>query len=317
MPERINSGDIFDLLGDILNTLRFRGSIFFQSDLAAPWGIALPHANIPRFHLVISGQCYVGTDTHESVRASESDIIMLPNGSPHWIADRPGRELIASERAGEACELGNPLFQNGKITNRLLCGLVQFDEGHSHPIVDALPQVLHFPGIMSAGSTGSVVKLIDDEMRRRGGRRSLISDRLTEVLFLRLLEHFVAHDQSATGFLAAFRDQRVFKALRLIHQEPDFDWTLASLGLRSGMSRATLVRRFQEVVGMPPMAYVIDWRIMKARRLVASSAMALEQIAEHTGFASARTLSRTFKRFYGCTPSEFRRQDGGTQDSGT
>ena len=114
MPERLNRGPAFDVLGDILETLRFRGSIFFRSDLAAPWGMSLPGMGSPRFHIVLSGECFVGSDTRDAVKAEEADIIMLPNGDSHWIADKPGRELIPSARAGEACELDNPLFQKGE-----------------------------------------------------------------------------------------------------------------------------------------------------------------------------------------------------------
>ncbi|MGI9263719.1 MAG: cupin domain-containing protein, partial [Gammaproteobacteria bacterium] len=55
MPERLNKGAEFDLLGDILETLRFRGSLFFRSDLAAPWGMSLSETGIPRFYIVLSG----------------------------------------------------------------------------------------------------------------------------------------------------------------------------------------------------------------------------------------------------------------------
>ena len=311
MPERLNREPAFDVLGDILETLRFRGSIFFRSDLAAPWGMALGDTGIPRFHVVLSGACFVGSDTHDTVKAKEADIIMLPNGTSHWIADQPGRELVSSTKAGEACELGNPLFQTGEITNRLICGLVQYDQGASHPILDALPDLLHFSMLESADPIWSVVKLIDAEMQGRRNRSSRIADRLTEVLFLQLLNHYVRENEDASGFLAALRDRRVFRALTLIHREPEFNWTLASLGERVGMSRATLVRRFQEVVGVSPMAYIADWRIMKAHSLVKYSATPFEHIADATGFASARTLSRAFQRHYGCTPNELRQSQHG------
>ena len=55
------------------------------------------------------------------------------------------------------------------------------------------------------------------------------------------------------------------------------------------------------------MAYIADWRLMKALSLVKYSAAAIDSIADETGFASARTLSRAFQRRYGCTPSEMRR----------
>lgn len=308
VSERLNRGPEFDVLGDILETLRFRGSIFFRSNLAAPWGIALPATGIPRFHIVLAGECFIGSERHPPVRAQRADIVMLPNGNSHWIADETDRDLVSSERAGEACELGDPLFQQGEITNRLICGLVEFDQGAPHPVLDALPDLMHFSMLESADPIWSVVKLIDMEMQGTENRRSRIADRLTEVLFLQLLNLYVGGDKEVSGFLAALRDRRVYRALTLIHQEPEFDWTLAALGERSGMSRATLVRRFQDVVGAAPMAYIADWRLMKAHSLIKYSTLPFDRIADSTGFASARTLSRAFQRRYGRTPAQTRRQ---------
>jgi AraC-like DNA-binding protein len=311
VSERINQGESFDILRDILETLRFKGTIFFRSDLASPWGLSLSKSHVPRFHIVLSGECFIGTDSHEAVRARQADIVVLPAGSPHWIADAPGRALTPSETAGLACELGNPLFQNGTVTSRIMCGRVQFDHGSSHPIIDTLPDIMHFEMLDPAGPIWSVVQLIDGELQQRRQKDNPIVDRLTEVLFLQLLNGYVNDSANTGGFLAALRDRRVFRALTLIHREPAFNWTLSSLGGRVGMSKATLVRRFQEIVGVAPMAYITDWRIMKARNLVVHATMPLEQIAERTGFASARTLSKTFKHHYGCSPSAMRRTKAG------
>ena len=311
MSERLNSNVAYDVLGDILEILRFRGTVFFHSELAAPWGMSLAQSECPRFHIALAGTCFVGSEENSPIPVQESDIVVVPGGRYHWIADQPGRDLVSSERAQDACELDEPLFQQGAITNKLLCGLVQFDQGARHPLLDALPDVMHFPRQDQNGAIWSIVALIDAELRtsRPGGNR--IADRMMEVLFLKLLHQFVAQAEDATGFVAALRDRRVYRALTLIHAEPEFDWTLAALGERVGMSRATLVRRFQDVVGMTPMAYIQDWRIMKAHSLVCHSSASLEQIADATGFASARSLSRTFKRHYGYTPHELRRSRGG------
>lgn len=306
MSDRLKKETEFDILGDIFETLRFRGSIFFRSNLAAPWGIALSEVRAPRFHIVLAGQCFVGSDEHNIVRAHQHDIVMLPGGDSHWIADQPDRELISAERAGAACELGSPLFQNGEITNRLVCGIVQFDRACIHPILGALPEIMHFPRLDANGPIWSLVALIDAEMNK-DVEGSCIADRLTEVLFLQLLQRYVADEDNSTGFFAALRDRRVHRALSLIHREPEYNWTLSVLGERVGMSRATLVRRFQEIVGMPPMTYINDWRIMKAHKLVVNSSLSIEQIAERTGFASARTLNKSFQRHYDATPTELRR----------
>ena len=312
MPDRINKDEIeFDVIGDVLETLRTRGSIFFRSDMAAPWGMSLDKADMPRFHIAMSGSCYVGSDNVAPVNVQHREIVMLPSGRSHWIADQPGRKLIPSQQAGEACELGNPLFQQGEITQSLMCGLVHFDQASSHPILDSLPQLLHFPKLTTEDPIWMTVMLIESEMQRTRNKGGTIVDRLTEVLFLQLINRYVHKNQQMTGFLAALRDKRIHKALTLIHQEPEFNWTIALLGDRIGMSRATLVRHFQSSIGLAPMAYILNWRMMKAYNLIKYSNANLEQVAAQVGFASARTLNKAFQRQYASTPSELRSSSTG------
>lgn len=42
-----------DVVSDICRSIRLEGSVFFRSDLSAPWGIQLPAAHEPRFHVVL------------------------------------------------------------------------------------------------------------------------------------------------------------------------------------------------------------------------------------------------------------------------
>ena len=77
MSERLNQDRSFDVLGDILETLRFRGSLFFRSTLAAPWGMSLVKTGTPRFHIALSGECFVGAEGHDAVKVRETEIIML------------------------------------------------------------------------------------------------------------------------------------------------------------------------------------------------------------------------------------------------
>lgn len=308
MSERLSQRKSFDVLRDVLETLHFRGSIFFRSELAAPWGMSLSRIESPRFHIAVSGECYVGSEETNAVKVNSQDIIMIPKGGSHWISDKPGRELIPSLKAADACELNTPMFQDGEITNSLICGVIHFDQDMSHPIFDALPSVMHFEKLDKDGPIWSVIDLIESETANVLEKNVAVVDRLTEVLFIKLMNYYVDTSESATGFLAALSDKRVYKALTVIHNEPEFDWTLSSLGERSGMSKATLVRRFQEILGVAPMTYVIDWRIMKAYDLVKYTTKPLEQIAELTGFASARTLARAFQRHYDCSPTALRKR---------
>ncbi len=307
MTNRLKEVCGFDVLGDVLETLRFRGSIFFRSELAAPWGVSLGQNEIPRFHIALSGGFFLGTDSDSSINVQEMDIIMLPTGSEHWLADQPGNELTPMDSAVEACQLNHPFFSRGEITNRIMCGLVQFDQNITHPLLNSLPQLLHFPALNSNEPIWKTVLYIEQEICRTQRLRNPIIDRLTEVLFLQLLDYYINKQNEATGFLAGLRDRRIQRALSLIHQQPEFTWSLSSLGEQIGMSRATLVRHFQDTVGIAPMAYITNWRMIKAHNLIKYSSATLEQIAEGVGFASARTLNKAFQRHYGCTPNELRR----------
>ncbi|MBL4660469.1 MAG: cupin domain-containing protein [Alcanivoracaceae bacterium] len=183
-----------NVLNDVLNTLRFRGNIFFRSKLAAPWGFSFAKVKSPRFHIALNGDFYIGAGGHmgQTVNVKHMDIVMVPHGDMHWIADQSNSPLKASQDANIACELGSPFFQNGKITNKLICGIVHYEKDILHPIIDSLPSVLHFSNIESHDPIWMTVMLIDAEMQDDFSGKTLIIDRLTEVLFLQLLNRYVS-----------------------------------------------------------------------------------------------------------------------------
>lgn len=296
----------FNVLDDIIETLRFRGSIFFHSNLAAPWGMSLSPMSTPRFHIALEGGFLIGAQNHE-LNVAPMDIVMLPDGDMHWIADQADRELVPSESAGAACDLGTPLFQRGTITNRVMCGLVEYEEGISHPIVSALPSILHFSNIKSDDSIWMIVQLIDNEVQRIQSRKNIVIDRLTEVLFMQLLNKYVSENEHETGFLAALNEPRMRKTLQLIHEHPEKHWTLDRISEEVGMSRATLVRKFNASLGVSPMSYISHWRMAKAYKMLKYSNLSLDSIAEQIGFSDARTFRKAFQRHYDFTPSALRK----------
>jgi AraC-like DNA-binding protein len=308
VSNRVKSDDKgVSVLDDILNTLRFHGSIFFRSELASPWGMSLDKLNSPRFHISLKGDFVVGVENSQKVVViNEMDIVMLPHGDIHWIADKQDSERISSSEAGKACELGNPRFQQGTITNKVICGLLQFDDKMFHPILNSLPSILHFSNFHDGDPIWMTVKLLEVETSKTKRNINLIADRLTEVLFLQLMHKFVEETVELSGFLASLRDQRMYKVLELIHQQPQFSWTLESLGDRVGMSRATLTRQFKLALGLPPMTYISQWRMMKAYNLLKHSSRSAEYIAESVGFSSSRSLNKAFQKQFGLTLKEMR-----------
>ncbi len=315
VSSRINNCSNTNVLEDVFETLRFKGNIFFNSELASPWGISMNSINSPRFHIALKGDFHIGVGDRgvgdlddRVVIAKPMDIVVIPHGDMHWIADQTDRELTPAELAGEACSLGSPLFQQGKITNKLICGIVNYDQNIYYPLLKSLPQVIHFSKFDSSDPIWMTVQIIEAEMKVVHPNKNSMIDRLTEVLFLQLLNKYVSEHREESGFFAALRNNRVHQVLELFHREPEFPWTLEVLGKKVGMSRATLVRQFKDTVGVPPMTYISNWRMLKAYHFLKYSSISLDEIADLVGFSSARTFSKAFQRHYNYTPSELRRE---------
>ena len=232
---------------------------------------------------------------------------MIPHGNMHWIADDSNSKLTPSEEAGKACSIGTKLNQDGHITNKLICGVIYYEKDISHPIIDSLPSILHFTDIDSNSTIWRTVMMIDDLMDDEFSSQTSIIDRLTEVLFLQLLNNHINENQNTQGFFAALKDKRIHKVLRYIHQYPHINWSLEQLGNLVGMSRSTLIRQFKNNLDVTPVIYIRNWRMMKAYDLINNSNKSLEQIADTVGYSTARSLNKTFLQHFGFTPNTLRK----------
>ena len=74
------------------------------------------------------------------------------------------------------------------------------------------------------------------------------------------------------------------------------------------MSRATLAKRFADLVGEPPLTYLTRWRMtLAADLLVERETATIAEIARAVGYSDPFGFSAAFKRIRGVNPSEFRR----------
>lgn len=88
------------------------------------------------------------------------------------------------------------------------------------------------------------------------------------------------------------------------HSERDHDFE--SIAAECGMSYSTFRRRWQEVIGVPPRAFLLDARTRQARRMLVESKLAVSEIAEAVGFEDPLYFSRSFRRVTGLSPREYR-----------
>jgi AraC-like DNA-binding protein len=111
----------------------------------------------------------------------------------------------------------------------------------------------------------------------------------------------------ATGWAAALNDPPTTAALRAIHRDPAHPWTVAALAAEAGLSRAPFARRFNDLVGQPPLTYLTWWRMITASRLLRASEAPLSLVAAQVGYTSEFAFANAFKRPYGIAPGRYRR----------
>lgn len=82
--------------------------------------------------------------------------------------------------------------------------------------------------------------------------------------------------------------------------------TVAELAQMLCMSERTLSRHVQRVTGKSTMALLHSVKLRRARKLLETSRMTIEQVAEAVGYRDATALRRMMKRVAGATPSRYR-----------
>lgn len=98
----------------------------------------------------------------------------------------------------------------------------------------------------------------------------------------------------------------VHKVQDAIARNPAADWSAERLASVACMSPRNLGRLFGEHAGCSPLDYVQRLRVALAREMVINSDLALERVAERSGFSSAHHLRRVWRRWEPASPAEYR-----------
>jgi AraC family transcriptional activator FtrA len=84
--------------------------------------------------------------------------------------------------------------------------------------------------------------------------------------------------------------------------------SIADLARLAAMSERTFMRRFRAATGMTPGEWITRARVDRARELLESSALPIDQVAMRTGLGTPATLRHHFHRKVGVSPAEYRKR---------
>lgn len=305
-----------DVLDDILDTLRLQGALYFHADFAAPWGVTVPDLHqAARFHLVVSGTCHVGFASGATLTLGPGDLVLIPRGCSHVLADAPRRrapplETILQETGYDGKGTLIAGSSDRFATTRMLCGHLTFRKGADHPLLRALPEYL--TTLASERDPDSwlseLLRLTTSRVSQHTQLSAATITRLSEIVFMELLRGSIQQGPELESVLEAFRDRYIGQALQLMHRRSEQPWTVETLARQVGMSRSRFAERFRDLMGMGPMAYLSDWRLQKALTLLHDPRASVQQVASLIGYDSPAAFTRAFSSKFGLAPTEYRRE---------
>ncbi len=101
---------------------------------------------------------------------------------------------------------------------------------------------------------------------------------------------------------------RLQKMLDYIHRNFQEEIGLADIARAADVGERECLRCFQRTVQLSPKQYLLKYRVAEGARLLAEEPWrTISETAAFCGFDSASHFSMTFRRFYNCTPREYRK----------
>ncbi|MEW9553993.1 AraC family transcriptional regulator [Nonomuraea sp. NPDC050783] len=305
-----------DQLAALLDGPRARGAFLLRCVLDPPWSIRVQDEAPLSVTALVRGEAWVLLGGAEPVRLGPGEVAVNRGPEPYVVADRPGTAPQIVIHPGQRCTTldGSALHQAMDLGVRtwgnaadggtvMLTGTYTMEGEVSRRLLEALPPLVVQPG-------GPVITLLGAEIVKDEPGQEAVLDRLLDLLLIAVLRgYFATHE--APAWYRAMGDPVVGRALRMLHNNPAHPWTVAALAAEVGVSRASLARRFTELVGEPPMSFLTDWRLALAADLLREPDATIGSVARKVGYGSPFALSAAFKRVRGVSPQEYRRQPAG------
>jgi AraC-like DNA-binding protein len=295
-----------DPLAEVISLLKPRAVYSKVISGAGAWAIRYSAFGEPSFCTMLEGECVLAVDGQAPITLVAGDFVLMP-ATPGFTMSgiAPAVPVLRDPRhippPGNEIRHGTP---DGPPDMRMLGGYFAFDSPDAGLMVSLLPALLHVRGVPRLPL---LVQLVREESIAQRSGRELVLGRLIEVLLIEALRS-APGDGAPPGLLRALADTRLAAAMRHMHGDPARAWTVPELARAAALSRSAFFERFSRAVGLPPMEYLLAWRMAMAKNLLSRRDLAVAEVAERVGYSSASTFSTAFSRHVGQAPGRYARR---------
>jgi AraC-like DNA-binding protein len=277
-----------------------------QASGAGSWRIDVSVTNDPLFCVILEGAVLLSLDGRPQLRLCENDFVLVPAARDFTMCSLDGgppKGQSVHTMLEDEMRHGDP---GGPANVRMLAGRLAFGSPDAGLLLALLPELIHVQGLKRVAT---LVQLVRNEAQDERLAREMVVGRLLDVLLIEALRA-ASNNAAHPGLLRGLADARLGSAIRCIHGDPRHGWTVERLAKEASMSRSVFFEKFRKEVGVPPMEYLLSWRMALARKMLRRGEGSVKAVAETVGYGSASAFSVAFTRFVGVPPMQFARQGG-------
>jgi AraC-like DNA-binding protein len=296
-----------DPLSEVIRQSQPRSINVGATDVGGDIAIRFPAHDGAYFYSVASGECLLQVEGEPApVTLSAGDCVVLPSGRPFLLAsaiDLPPTEasVIFSGRPN-----GSIGAYNGGGRCMMFAAHFEFDGGYSRFLLGALDAVVLIRDPQAKSALRESIEQMIGELQQGGPGCEMVVEHLAHISLIKVLRfHLSEAAHGRPGWIYALADRQIGLAIAAIHEAPARRWTVASLASVSAMSRTSFAMRFKAKVGVSPLGYLTQLRMLiAAKRLLEPGARA-SVVACDIGYDSESAFNTAFKREMGLPPRQY------------
>ncbi len=300
--------------GDLLDGPRARGAFLLRVLMEPPWALQITEDAPLTMVAVLTGGAWLRQPGQEPQRLTAGDVLLVRGATPYVLSDDlttppdivigPGQSCTARDGRDLSDELASGVRAWGNdVAGRDTMLVASYPEQAQLGTMlgAALPEVA-----LVRGSNSPLLPVLVAEAARDALGQEAVLDRILDVVLIAVVREWAAEAPTGVAGLQVLSDPAVAEAVRLIRAHPAHPWTVDELAARAGVSRSVLARKFQDIVGIPPIGYLAQWRLSLAADLLRDTDRTLASVSREVGYASPFSLSTAFKKAYGVSPQAYR-----------
>ena len=300
-----------DTLDKLIELAQITGSVDIQCLFRDKW--YAPHERRRAHgiaHLVIAGESYIKIEGEpEARRLKAGDLIFFPRSAEHVLSSE-----AACNNCGDAPHINNSgaftvasSNSGGEKGLDLFCARFEYDE-HAD-IMHDLPETVLIS--MNHPSLQCLVSMLQYESAHTLSGSRAIVNALSSVLLVLIVRAYLEQGGEAPlgGILNGLRDKRLRQLIQTVVSRPDDEWNIEKMTALANLSRAQLMRLFKQQTGISPHAFVNLIRLRQAAVLLRQTADSVLSIALNVGFQSETHFGKAFKKQYGISPGQYRKNE--------